>query len=202
MDNPDALNDVRFLRDVVARTAPPRVNYYWPVTLSWGIIIGLTYLAYVLLGREGNNALMQWVWPVGMVIATPLNWYLIRRVKANIQKQGVRPRLRKDLIFLWSSITLIGLLWSEGLGLLGLINSDWYVLSFLWSSLYFIGFIMNGILISSEWFWAAGVLLASVIAAFLGGPHLYWLPSMWIPGTFLLAGFLGWWNARRHMAQA
>jgi hypothetical protein len=202
MDNPDVLNDVRYLRDVVARTEPARVNYYWPVTLCWGIFISLSYLTYFLLGRAGNNAIMQWVWPVGMGLATPVNWYLVRKVKARIQAQGVRPRLRKDLMCLWASITVIGLLWSEGLGLLGLINSHWYVLSFLWSSIYFIGFIMNGVLISSEWFWAAGVLLASVVAAFLAGPNLYWLPSMWIPGTFLLAGFLGWRNARRHLAQA
>jgi hypothetical protein len=45
MDNPDALNDVRFLRDVVARTEPPRVNYYWPVTLCWGVFTSLAYLA-------------------------------------------------------------------------------------------------------------------------------------------------------------
>jgi hypothetical protein len=202
MDNPDVLNDVRYLRDVVARTEPPRVNYYWPVTLCWGILISLSYLAYFLLGRAGNNAMMQWVWPVGMVVATALNWYLVPKVRANIQKQGVRPRFRKDLMYLWLSITLVGLLWSEGLGILGLINSHWYVLSFLWGSVYFVGYIMNGVLISSEWFWAAGVLLASLIVAFLAGPALYWLPGMWIGGTFLLAGFLGWRNVRRHLAQA
>ena len=201
MDNPDVLKDVRFLRDVVARTEPPRVNYYWPVTLSWGILIGLSYLAYALFGRTGNTVALQWVWPVGMVVATALNWYLVRRVKRSIQERGVRPQFRKDLMCLWLSITLIGLLWSEALGLLGLINSHWYVLSFLWSSVYFIGFVMNGVLISSEWFWAAGVLFASVVAAFLAGPNLYWLPGVWIPGTFLLAGFLGWRNVRRHMAQ-
>ena len=202
MDNPNALNDVRFLRDVVARTEPPKVNYYWPVTLCWGVLIGISYLAYALLERIGNNILLQWVWPVGMVLATPLNWYLVHRVRQNIQKQGVRPRFRKDLMWLWVSIMVVGLLWSEGLGLLGLINSHWYVLTFLWSSIYFIGFIMNGVLISSEWFWAAGVLLASVVAAFVAGPNLYWLPTVWIPGTFLLAGFLGWRNVRSHTAQA
>jgi hypothetical protein len=202
VDNPNALNDVRFLRDVVARTEPPKVNYYWPVTLCWGVLIGISYLAYALLERIGNNILLQWVWPVGMVLATPLNWYLVHRVRQNIQKQGVRPRFRKDLMWLWVSIMVVGLLWSEGLGLLGLINSHWYVLTFLWSSIYFIGFIMNGVLISSEWFWAAGVLLASVVAAFVAGPNLYWLPTVWIPGTFLLAGFLGWRNVRSHTAQA
>jgi hypothetical protein len=137
-----------------------------------------------------------------MTLATPVHWYLVHKVKANIQQQGVRPRFRKDLMCLWLTITLVGLLWSEGVGLLGLINTHWYVLSFLWGSIYFIGFMMNGVLISSEWFWAAGVLLASLIAAFLAGPDFYWLPSVWIPGTFLLAGFLGWWNVRRHRAQA
>jgi hypothetical protein len=202
MDNPEVLNDVRYLRDVVARTEPPRVNYYWPVTLCWGVLISLSYLAYALIGRTGNAAMMQWVWPVGMGVATPLNWYLIHKVRGNIQKQGVRPRFRKDLMCLWVSITAIGLLWSEGLGISGLINSHWYVLSFLWGSIYFIGYVMNGVLISSEWFWAAGVLLASLVAAFLAGPDFYWLPSIWIPGTFLLAGFLGWRNVRRHLARA
>lgn len=202
MDNPDALNDVRFLRDVVARTEPPSVNYYWPVTLAWGVLIGVSYLAYALLGKTGNNALLPWVWPVGVVVATPLNWYLIHRVRVNVEKQGIRPRFRKDLICLWGGIMLVGLLWSEGLGISGLIDSHWYVLSFLWGSVYFIGYVMNGVLVSSEWFWAAGLLMASLIVAFLAGPNLYWLPSLWIPGTFLLAGFLGWRNVRRHMAQA
>ncbi len=135
-------------------------------------------------------------------MAAPLNWYLIHKVRVNIQKQGVRPRFRKDLMYLWVSITLVGLLWSEGLGIFGLINSHWYVLSFLWGSIYFIGYMMNGVLVSREWFWAAGVLLASVVAAFLAGPNLYWVPTTWIPGTFLLAGFLGWRNVRSHTAQA
>jgi hypothetical protein len=52
------------------------------------------------------------------------------------------------------------------------------VLSFLWTSGYFIGFVMNGVLLSSEWFWAAGVLFASIVTAFLAGPDFYWLPSM------------------------
>src|SRR5689334_6634220 len=106
MDNPNVLNDVRYLRDVVARTEPPRVNYYWPVTLCWGIFIGLSYLAWALLGVTGKTALGQWVWPVSMTLATPVHWYLVRKVKANIQKQGVRPPFRKDLMYLWLSITL------------------------------------------------------------------------------------------------
>ena len=61
---------------------------------------------------------------------------------------------------------------------------------------------MNGVLLSKEWFWAAGVLLASLIAAFLIGylkdrPAFYWLPGYWIPGTLLLAGLLGRRNEQR-----
>lgn len=38
MDEPNVLNDVRFLRDVVEKTQPPAVNRFWPVTLS-GVVL-------------------------------------------------------------------------------------------------------------------------------------------------------------------
>jgi hypothetical protein len=71
----------------------------------------------------------------------------------------VRPRFRKHLMCLWMSITLMCF---RSCG----------------PSVYFIGFVMNGVLLSSEWFWAAGVLFASIVTAFLAGPDFYWLPSM------------------------
>jgi hypothetical protein len=51
------------------------------------------------------------------------------------------------------------------------------------------------------------VLLASLIAAFLAGflmrqSAFYWLPGYWIPGTFVLAGLLGRWNALRRTVHA
>jgi hypothetical protein len=202
MDNPDLVNDVRFLRDVVARTEPPRVNYYWPVTLSWGIVVSIAYMVSAVLGMTGKTEILPWVWPVAMGgIAMPLHWYFVRRVRRNIQERGVRPRFRKDLMCLWLSITLIGLLWTAGLGISGMMASHWYVLAFSWGGLYFVGYMMNGALISNEWFWAAGVMLASLIAAFLAGPGFYWLPGLWVGGTFLLAGLLGRRNVRRQMAQ-
>jgi hypothetical protein len=59
---------------------------------------------------------------------------------------------------------------------------------------------MNGVLLSGEWFWAAAVMLASLIAAFLAGfltrnPTFYWLAGYAVPVTYLLAGILGRRNA-------
>jgi hypothetical protein len=203
MDNPDVLNDVRFLRDVVARTQRPQLNYYWPVTLGWGVVVTITYLICGFLGMAGKLAILPWVWPVSILfVAYPLHWYLGRKVRLSIQEQGIRPRARKDLMYLWLSITLIGMLWSAALGISGMAASHWYLFPFLWCSLYFIGYMMNGVLLSNEWFWAAGVMLASMIAAYLAGPDYYWLPGVWIGGTFLLTGLLGRRNVRRHLAQA
>jgi hypothetical protein len=203
MDESNLVNDVRFLRDVVARTQPPGVNRYWSVTLMWGCVVTFAYVTCALLGMAGKIAIIPWVWPLSMgLVAMPLHWYLIRRVRSSIEASGVRLRFRKDLMALWISITAMGLLWTVGMGISGAIADHWYVLSFLWCSLYFVGYIMNGVLLSKEWFWAAGVLLTSIIAAFLAGPDFYWLPGLWIGGTFLLAGLLGRRNALRQIVEA
>lgn len=201
MDNQDLLNDVRFLRDVVARTERPRLNYYWPVTLGWGIVVTITYLICGVLGMAGKFAILPWVWPVSILfVAYPLHWYLGGKVRRSVQQQGVRPRVRKDLMCLWLSITLVGTLWSAGLAVAGMAASQWYLFPLVWCSLYFIGYVMNGVLLSNEWFWAAAVMLTSMIAAYVAGPRFYWLPGAWIGGTFLLAGWLGRRNVHRHMA--
>ena len=76
-----------------------------------------------------------------------------------------------------------------------------YVLIFAWCSLLIVGYVMNGVLLSREWFWAAAVMLASLIAAFLAGfltrnPTFYWFAGYGIPVAILLAGVLGRRNAR------
>jgi hypothetical protein len=183
MAEPELLNDVRFLRDVVERTQPAAVNRDWPITLGWGCVVTIGYVASALLGRAGKVAILPWVWPVLIgLVGFPLHWYLLRKVRLGNEERGVRQRFRKDLMCLWTSITAMGLLW--------------YVLSFAWCSLYFVGYVMNGVLLSREWFWAAGVMLASLITALLAGPDFYWLPGLWIGGTGLLAGLLGRRNAR------
>src|SRR5271156_4509846 len=185
MDNPDLLNDVRFLRDVVARTEAPLVNHRWPVTLSWGCIVMLGYAICVLLAAAGKFALIPWVMPVLIcAIGWPLHWYLCRKVRVSIEERGVRPRFRKDLMFCWGAIVGMGFLWTAALIVSGEISSRWYLLLFVWGSLYVIGYVMNGVLLSREWFWAAAVMLASLIAALLAGPRFYWLPGFWIGGTF------------------
>jgi hypothetical protein len=73
----------------------------------------------------------------------------------------------------------------------------------VWCTLLVVGYVVNGALLSRKRFWAAGVLVASLVAAFLiafrmDQPAFHWLPGYWIPGTFLLAGLLGWQNAQRH----
>lgn len=50
MDESNLVSDVRFLRDVVARTQPPTVNRFWPVTLMWGCVITIGYVTCFLLG--------------------------------------------------------------------------------------------------------------------------------------------------------
>jgi len=197
MEDPDLLKDVRFLRDVVARTQPTCVNEYWPVTLMWGCVLTFGYVVCALLGIAHKVAIIPWVMPALIyLIALPLTWYLRRRVQSGIEERGVLPRCRKDLVFLWGSITAIGLLWTGALIVSGKIQGRWYALVFVWGSLYFIGYIMNGVLLSSEWFWAAGVMLASLVAALVAGPQFYWLPGIWMGGTMVLAGLLGRRNAR------
>jgi hypothetical protein len=202
------LDDVRFLRDIVARTQPPEVNHFWPVTFMWGCIIAIGFMTCALLGMAGRNAVIPWVMPVLIFLAGwPLHWYLRRRVRLSIEESGVRPRFRKDLMWCWMSISGMGLLWTAGLIISGAIASHGYLLIFAWCSLLCVGYAMNGVLLSKEWFWAAAVLLASLIAAVLAGflreqTFFYWLPGYGIPATLLLAGVLGRRNARRPVLSA
>lgn len=203
MDESNLLNDLHFLRDVVAKTQPPAVNRFWPVTLSWGCVVTLGYVTCGVLGMAGKSAVLPWVWPVLIfLVGWPLQWYLVRRVRSGIEEGGVRPRFRSELLWCWIGIVGMGLLWTAAVGISGMLANHWYILSFVWGSLLFVGYIMNGVLVSREWLWAAAVLLASLVAAFLAGPDFYWLPGMWIGGTFLLAGLLGRRNARRQIVQA
>jgi hypothetical protein len=139
--------------------------------------------------------------------AWPLHWYVRREVRLSIEESGVRPRFRKDLKWCWVSISVMGLLWTAGLIVSGLIASHGYLLTFAWCSLLFVGCVMNGVLLSREWFWAATVMLASLIAAFLAGyltgqSDFYWFAGYAVPVTFLLAGVLGRRNARSRIVRA
>ena len=208
MDESNPLNDLHFLRDVVARTQPPAVNRFWSVTLMWGCVVTVGFIACALLGIEGKMAALPWVMP-GLIflVAWPLHWYLQCRVRWSIEASGVRPRFRRDLMWCWISISGMGLLWTAGLIVSGLITSHGYLLTFAWCSLLCVGYVMNGVLLSKEWFWAAAVMLASIIAAFLAGfltgqPDFYWFAGYGVPVTFLLAGILGRRNARSRIIEA
>jgi hypothetical protein len=203
MDDPNLINDVRFLRDVVSRTQPPTVNHFWPVTLMRGCVVTIGYMTCALLGLADRIAVIPWVMPVLVfLVGWPLHWYLRRRVRSSNEQRGVRPRFRKDLMWCWMSICGMGMLWTAGLVISGMIAGHAYLLIFVWCSLLFVGYVMNGVLLSKEWLWAAAVLLASLIAVLLAGPAFYWLPGYWIGGTFLLAGLLGRRNARRQTVDA
>lgn len=206
MEDPELLNDVRFLRDVVEKTQPPAVNRFWPVTFMWGVVVTATFIVCAFLGTTGRLSALPWVWPVVLPIAWLLHWYIGRRVRMNIQEHGVRPQFRKDLALCWGSIGAIGLLWTAAMVMTGVTSGHWYVLLFVWASLHFVGYIINGILISREWFWVAGLMLAWMIATFLSGflgsPDSYWLVGWSIPATYLMAGILGWRNARLHVISA
>ncbi len=208
MDEPNLLNDVRFLRDIVARTQPPTVNRFWSVTLMWGCVVTVGFLVCAVLGIAGKTTLLPWVMPVLIFgVAWPLHWYLQRKVRLSIEESGLRPQLRKDLMWCWISISAMGMLWTAGLIVSGLITSHGYLLVFAWCSLLCVGYVMNGVLLSREWLWAAAVLLASLIAAFLAGflkgqPDFYWFAGYGVPVTFLLAGILGRRNARRPVVRA
>jgi len=208
MDESNPPNDLHFLRDVVARTQPPTVNRFWPVTLMWGCVVGIGFLACALLAIAGKMAVLPWVMP-GLIflVAWPLHWYVRREVRLSIEESGVRPRFRKDLKWCWVSISVMGLIWTAGLIVSGLIASHGYLLTFAWCSLLFVGCVMNGVLLSREWFWAATVMLASLIAAFLAGyltgqSDFYWFAGYAVPVTFLLAGVLGRRNARSRIVRA
>jgi len=200
MDEPNLLNDVRFLRDIVAKTQPPAVNLFWPVTLMWGCVVSIGFLICAALGITGKTVAIPWVMPVLIfLVAWPLHWYLRRKVQSSIEESGTRPRLRTDLMWCWISISAMGMLWTAGLIVSG-IGSHGYLLIFAWCSLLCVGYVMNGVLLSKEWFWAAAVMAASIIAAFLAGfltqqPDFYWFAGYAIPVTFLLAGVLGRRNA-------
>jgi hypothetical protein len=201
--NPDAINDIRFLRDVMAKTHPPAVNNYWSVTLMWGCVLTFGYIVCAWLGVEHKVAVIPWVMPALIyLVALPLNWYFRRRVRSGIEDAGVRDPPRKDLMCLWVSVTVVGCLWTAALIVSGEMAAHWYLVVFVWASLYVVGFVMNGVLLSGEWFWAAGIMLASLIAALLAGPNFYWLPGFSIGGTMILAGLMGRQNARRQPAAA
>jgi len=208
MDESNQLKDVRFLRDVVARTQPPAVNQFWSVTLMWGCVVTIGFVICAALGIAGKMAILPWVMP-GLIflVAWPLHWYLRRKVRSSIEESGVRPRFRRDLMWCWISISGMGMLWTAGLVISGVIASHGYLLIFAWCSLLFVGYMMNGVLLSKEWFWAAGVLLASLIAAVVAGflteqTDFYWFAGWGIPVAFLLAGILGRRNALRQTVPA
>jgi hypothetical protein len=203
MEDLNPLDDIRFLRDVVARTHPPEVNNYWSVTLMWGCVLTLGYIVCAWLGLEHRFAAIPWVMPALIyLIALPLNWYFRRRVRSVLEDAGVRTPLRKDLMCCWASIAVVGCLWTAALIVSGQIAEHWYLVVFVWASLYIVGFTMNGVLLSREWFWAAGVMLISLVIALIAGPNFYWLPGFWIGGTLILAGLLGRQNARRQLLPA
>ena len=109
---------------------------------------------------------------------------------------------RKDLLCCWVSIAVVGCLWTAALIVSGEMAARWYLVVFVWASLYVVGFVMNAVLLSREWFWAAGIMLASLVTALIAGPDFYWLPGFWIGGTLILAGLLGRQNAHRHLVTA
>jgi len=197
MDDPNLINDVRYLRDVVAKTQPASVNRYWPVTLFWGCVVVLGYAVCMFLGMTGRMRALPWVWPVLIALAWPTDWYLRHKVRSRIDEGGIRPRSRKELLACWGGIVVIGMFWNAALVISGTIATQWGLLCFVWGSLYFVGFVVNSVLVSPEWWWAAGLQLVSMIAAFLAGGDYYWIPGASIGITCVLAGVLGRRNALR-----
>jgi hypothetical protein len=116
------------------------------------------FLICAVRGTVGKTAIL---------VAWPLHWYLRRKVQSSIEESGVRPRFRKDLMWCWISVSAMGLLWTAGQIVPGLIASHGYLLTFAWYSLLCVGYVMNGVLVSKEWFWSAAVLFASIVAAFV-----------------------------------
>lgn len=203
MEDLNPIDDIRFLRDVVARTYPPAINNYWSITLMWGCVLTFGYVVCAWLGIEHRFAAIPWVMPALIyLIALPLSWYFRRRVRLVLEHAGVRAPFRKDLMCCWGSITVVGCLWTAALIVSGEMAAHWYLVVFVWASLYVVGFVMNAVLLSREWFWAAGIMLSSLVAALVAGPDFYWLPGFWIGGTLILAGLLGRRNARRQLATA
>jgi hypothetical protein len=203
MEDLNPLDDIRFLRDVVARTHAPAVNNYWSVSLIWGCVLTIGYLVCAWLGVEHRFAAIPWVMPALIyLVALPLSWYFRRKVRTVLEQAGVRTPFRKDLLCCWVSIAVVGCLWTAALIVSGEMAARWYLVVFVWASLYVVGFVMNAVLLSREWFWAAGIMLASLVTALIAGPDFYWLPGFWIGGTLILAGLLGRQNAHRHLVTA
>lgn len=203
MGDLNPIDDIRFLRDVVARTHPPAVNNYWSITLMWGCVLTFGYIVCAWLGIEHRFAAIPWVMPALIyLVALPLNWYFRRKVRTVLENAGVRAPLRKDLMCCWVSIAVVGFLWTAELIISGEMAAHWYLVVFLWASLYVIGFVMNAVLLSGEWFWAAGIMLASLLAALLAGVNFYWLPAFSMGATLILAGLLGRRNAHRQLVAA
>jgi hypothetical protein len=203
MEDLNPLEDIRFLRDVVAKTHSPGVNNYWSVTLMWGCVLTFGYIVCAWLGVEHRFAAIPWVMPALIyLVALPLNWYFRRKVRTVLEDAGVRVPFRKDLICCWIGIAVVGFLWTAALIVSGEMAAHWYLVVFVWASLYVVGFVMNAVMLSREWFWAAGIMLASLIIALIGGPNFYWLPGFWMGGTLILAGLLGRQNARRQLVAA
>jgi hypothetical protein len=198
MEEINPLDDIRFLRDVVAKTHPPVVNNYWSITLMWGCVLTFGYIVCAWLGIEHRFAAIPWVMPALIyLLALPLSRYFRRRVRSVLEGAGVRAPFRKDLMCCWVSITVVGCLWTAALIVSGEMAAHWYLVVFVWASLYVVGFVMNAVLLAREWFWAAGIMLASLVAALLAGPDFYWLPGFCIGGTLILAGLLGRRNVHR-----
>ena len=177
-----------------AASARKEINRFWPVTLSWGCVITAGYLICGLLARAGQFAPLRWIWPVLIfAVALPLQWYLVRRIRIRIEHGGVRPRFRRELALCWCGITAIGFLWTAALVASKALNSShWYILCFIWASLYFIGYIINGVLISRGV--AVGLQRSCcclIIVIYLAGPAFSWLLGLWMGGTMIFAGLMG-----------
>jgi hypothetical protein len=167
------------------------------------VVLTIGYMVCAILGITGRTNLIPWVMPILIgAVAWPLHWFLCAKVRSRIEQDGRRPRSRRDLTILWLSITAIGLLWTAWLITSGVSAERWYLIPFAWCSLNFVGYVMNGVLISNEWFWAAGAQFISLTVAFAAGESFYWLPAVWIPGTLVLAGLMGYRNARRQVVEA
>ncbi|HVW08055.1 MAG TPA: hypothetical protein VHC90_05705 [Bryobacteraceae bacterium] len=204
MDEPDLLNDIRFLRRVVTSTRRAAgLNRRWTITLAWGMVISAGYVICAVLAANGRASLVPWVMPALIfLVGWPLHLYLSRQARLAIESIGVRPEPRRDLLFLWLGILAVGLLWVAFLVASGLISTHGYLLIFAWCSLHLIGYIMNGVLLSGEWFLVAGVVFAGLVAVILAGPACYWYSGIGIPASYLLIGLIGFRNARRQTAAA
>ncbi len=147
MDESSPLNDLHFLRDVVARTY--RIKLLLVCNPNHGMRRDRRLPHLRSAGIETSWRLSPWVMP-GLIFFSRLpgtRWYLRRRgLRLSIEESGVRPRFRKDLMWCWISVSVMGLLWTAGLIVSGLITSHGYLLIFAWCSLLCVGYVMNGVL--------------------------------------------------------